>query len=287
MDKLAIRERFDYIPALRERAWGLHVAGTGQRVEPPNEPYHRPEANVRCQWEQGRKLQDYGFVYITDGQGEFTVANADWKRVAAGDVLMLFPGIWHNYQPLRRTGWTERWVLFNGELANQWCAHELISPEVPHLHVGIRSEMIACFDRLLEVARGYPPYANQIQSGIVMEILGHILKYHQDQSPQNTERARMVHRVLDFISKNFGSEIDFERMAEKMGTSHRQFRRLFRQVTGIAPQQYLIHLRLNEAKRLLGTLTVAEVAARVGFTDSFYFSRLFKAKMGVAPKYWH
>ena len=72
-----------------------------------------------------------------------------------------------------------------------------------------------------------------------------------------------------------------------MGTSHRQFRRLFQQVTGLAPQQYLIHLRLNEAKRLLGTLTVAEVAARVGFSDSFYFSRLFKAKMGVAPKYWH
>lgn len=35
MDDLAIHERFDYIPAARERTWGLYVTGVGRRVAPP------------------------------------------------------------------------------------------------------------------------------------------------------------------------------------------------------------------------------------------------------------
>jgi len=287
MNKTAIRERFYYIPAAREAAWGLHVVGTGQRIEPPHEIYQQPEPVMHHQWKKGRKLRDYAVVYLTDGRASFGTANTGWKRVHAGDVLLLFPGIWHNYHPHPKTGWTERWVLFNGDLANQWCANELITPESSVLRVGVRSELVERFDRLLELARNYPPFGNQIQSGITMEILGLLLKFRQDRSPQFTERTKLVQNALDFIAKNWDREIDFERMAATMGIGHRQFRRLFQQVTGLAPQQYLIHLRLNEAKRLLGTLPVAEVAARVGFDDPYYFSRLFKAKVGVTPKRWH
>ena len=287
MDKTAIRKRFDYIPAGREAAWGLHVIGAGQRIEPPHEKYQRPEPVAYGQWEKGRKLRDYGLVYLTDGQGAFAAEDAGWRNVRAGDVLMLFPGIWHNYHPHSETGWTERWVLFNGDFANQWCAHELITPAESVLHIGVRSELVERFERLLEIAGEHPPYANQIQAGVTMEILGLILKFHQDRSPRFAKRARLIKRALEFIAKNWNREINFDRLAAEMGSSLRQFRRLFQQVTGLSPQQYLIHLRLNEAKRLLGTLSVAEVAARVGFEDPFYFSRLFKEKVGVSPKHWH
>ena len=287
MNRTAIRERFDYIPAGREAAWGLHIVGTGQRIEPPHELYQRLEPVPHGQWKKGRKLCDYAVVYLTHGSGMFTTGDTEARSVRAGDVLVLFPGIWHNYCPDAETGWTERWVLFNGAFADQWCAHELFTPEEPVLHVGVHSELIERFDRMLEIARNYPPYGNQIQSGITMELLGMLLKLHQKRSPQFTERTRLVQNALDIIAKNWNRKIDFERMTAKLGISHRQFRRLFQQVTGLAPQQYLIHLRLNEAKRLLGTLPVAEVAARVGFDDPYYFSRLFKAKVGVTPKRWH
>ena len=287
MDKTAIRERFDYIPAARENAWGLHVVGAGLRIEPPHEIYQQPEPVTHAQWKKGRRLRDYAVVYLTDGRGAFATEDAGRKTVRAGDVMLLFPGIWHNYHPDSETGWAERWVLFNGDFANQWCANELFAPEASVLHVGVHSELVGRFDRLLEIARDYPPFGNQIQAGITMEILGLLLKFHQDRSPQFTERTRLIQDALAFIAKNWNREIDIDRLAAKLGTSHRQFRRLFQQVTGLAPQQYLIHLRLNEAKRLLGTLPVAEVAARVGFEDPYYFSRLFKAKVGVPPKRWH
>ena len=99
MQKTAIRERFDYIPTEREYAWGLYVAGTGRRVEPPQAHYQQPERIGSCQWNNGRVLRDYGILYITDGQGSFKSRDSRWHKVRAGDILLLFPGIWHNYLP--------------------------------------------------------------------------------------------------------------------------------------------------------------------------------------------
>ena len=287
MQKTAIRERFDYIPTEREYAWGLYVAGTGRRVELPHAHYNQPERTGSCQWNNGRVLRDYGMLYITDGQGTFKSRDSRWRKVRAGDILLLFPGIWHNYHPSEETGWTERWSLFNGDQPNQWFVHELISQDFPILHVGIRNELIERFDRLLEIAQTHPPFANQIQAGVTIEIMGLILKHHQTRPTRFTQSTRLVERALDFIRKNWTREIDFVALAECSGVSSRHFRRLFREATGLAPQQYLLNLRLNEAKRLLGTMPISEVSYKVGFDNPLYFSRLFKEKIGVSPSQWH
>jgi AraC-like DNA-binding protein len=287
MQKTAIRERFDYIPSEREYAWGLYVAGTGRRVEPPQAHYQQPERTDSCQWSNGRVLRDYGILYITDGQGSFKNRDSQWRKVRAGDILLLFPGIWHNYLPSHETGWTERWILFNGDQPNQWFVHELISLDFPILHVGIRNELIERFDRLLEIAQTNPPFANQIQSGVTIEIMGLILKHHQNRATRFAQRILPVERALDFIRKNWRKQIDFVALAARSGVSSRHFRRLFQQATGLGPQQYLLNLRLNEAKRLLGTMPISEVSCQVGFDNPLYFSRLFKEKIGVPPSLWH
>lgn len=280
MDDLAIHEQFDYIPAPRERSWGLYVSSVGRNVYPPRSQ-RRPFGD------KGRALRDYSLIYLTDGNGMFKGHDSNWRRVNAGDVLVLFPGIWHDYHSLPETGWTERWVCLNGELANQWCMHDVLCVDTPVLHVGVHSDLTEAFDRLLEIGRAAPPYANQIQSGIAMEILALIYKFQQNRKDHARQATPIVESALQFIAKNWSQEIDFEAMAAKMGVGYRHFRRQFQEATGVAPHQYLLNLRLNQAKRLLRSLPVSEVASRVGFNDPFYFSRLFKRKVGVPPTRWH
>ena len=287
MDDLAKRERFDYIPAARERTWGLYLAGVGRLVYPPELRSTRRESQGPGGETQGRVLRDYALVYLTDGVGSFKGHDSGWRRVGAGDVLVLFPGIWHDYHPSPETGWTERWVLFNGGLPNQWCMEDVLSVDAPVLQVGVHDEIVEAFDRMLEVGRASPAFANQIQSGILMEALARIFRFHQSRNKQSRDATPILEPALRFIGKNWAQEIDFEALSAKLGTGYRNFRRLFQEATGLAPHQYLLNLRLNHAKRLLGTLPVAEVAARVGFADPLYFSRLFKRKVGVAPTRWH
>ena len=60
---------------------------------------------------------------------------------------------------------------------------------------------------------------------------------------------------------------------------------LLKEITGLPPQQYLLHSRLNRAAELLKTtrLSVKEIAAQTGWDNVFYFSRLFRQKYSISP----
>lgn len=69
------------------------------------------------------------------------------------------------------------------------------------------------------------------------------------------------------------------------------FRALFRQATGVSPVAFLHEKRIAYAKELLGkyypyNLSVKEIAQMSGFSDPYYFSRLFKKQTGLAPANW-
>ena len=63
------------------------------------------------------------------------------------------------------------------------------------------------------------------------------------------------------------------------------FRSAFRQHTGVSPSEYIIGQRISAACRLLSQTdkSVSAIAADVGYADQYYFSRLFRKKMGMPP----
>ncbi|MCC2634268.1 MAG: AraC family transcriptional regulator [Ramlibacter sp.] len=65
----------------------------------------------------------------------------------------------------------------------------------------------------------------------------------------------------------------------------RTFKRRFAQATGMAPLDYVHHVRLEEAKQMLegGSDAVEAIAMDIGYSDSSFFSRLFKRKVGMTP----
>lgn len=90
----------------------------------------------------------------------------------------------------------------------------------------------------------------------------------------------------DLLMNNFSNNtLDTSAFAEKYGFSDKYFRERFRELFGSTPTQYLIGLRLNEAARLLsnGTHNVKQAAEAVGFSDIYYFSRLFKKRFSCPP----
>lgn len=97
--------------------------------------------------------------------------------------------------------------------------------------------------------------------------------------------AAHVRRACVRILEQPDCEIDFAALAAELGLSYSGFRKKFRRITGMPPGQYQQQLRLNRACEWLrhGNLTISEIATRLGYESVFYFSRLFKRKLGVAP----
>ncbi|XID94793.1 helix-turn-helix domain-containing protein [Paenibacillaceae bacterium WGS1546] len=103
--------------------------------------------------------------------------------------------------------------------------------------------------------------------------------------PEDTEMIAYVEQVRRRILEHYEAPLDMEELARGSGAGPSRFYRSFRKITGISPLQYLIGTRLGASLRLLAdpSVGVAEAAHSVGYPDEYYFSRLFKKQMGIAP----
>ncbi|WP_027718608.1 helix-turn-helix domain-containing protein [Desulfovirgula thermocuniculi] len=99
-------------------------------------------------------------------------------------------------------------------------------------------------------------------------------------------RSQVVKRALEYINRHYAHPISLHDVASSVGLSSCYFSYLFKKEVGQKFIDYLSHLRIEKAKQLLltTTMSVAEIAHRVGYHDPNYFSKVFKNLTGVPPK---
>ena len=105
------------------------------------------------------------------------------------------------------------------------------------------------------------------------------------QMVDNIERYERIKPVLEYMRQNISEPIRLEALAKQCSVSSAHFCRLFRQITGTTPGQYLTTLRLHQAAALLRRTdrSISQIAAEVGFDDVGYMSRCFKKQFGMTP----
>ena len=94
-----------------------------------------------------------------------------------------------------------------------------------------------------------------------------------------------LRQVLDFIHDNLERELALDELAKVANLSKYHFAKSFRSAMGIAPHQYIVKLRIEQARKLLAvdSISVEEVASRVGYSDTSHFSSQFLKIVGVTP----
>jgi AraC family transcriptional regulator len=92
---------------------------------------------------------------------------------------------------------------------------------------------------------------------------------------------------VQFIQERFSEDIALADIAAAARVSPYHLTRIFKQATGMSPHQYLIQVRVTNARALLmagaGRRSVAEVADAVGFSDQSHLTRHMKRLLGVTP----
>ena len=92
--------------------------------------------------------------------------------------------------------------------------------------------------------------------------------------------------IADYIDRHYADDITSKSLSELFFLSHAHFCRKFKETIGFSPAEYINGVRVNEAAKLLnaGGMSVTEIAARTGFSNSNYFGGVFKKYMGVSPR---
>jgi AraC family transcriptional regulator len=96
---------------------------------------------------------------------------------------------------------------------------------------------------------------------------------------------RALRQATDYINDNLARKLTLAEIAGVAHMSPHHFTRSFKAATGLSPHQYVIHKRVDRAKTLLSDtrLTVADVAAAVGFSNPSHLATHVRRVLGVSP----
>jgi AraC-like DNA-binding protein len=161
-----------------------------------------------------------------------------------------------------------------------------LTPEKPVYHVGYSSDIERLYRSAYEQATKEEAYSQQLMAGIVNHLIGMMYSLERNiELSKNQTHVDMINRARLRIREALESDLTIQKVAEDLGVSYSNFRKLFKEFTGLSPATYQQELRLMRAKELLSTtdLTVKEIAYRLNFESPDYFSAKFKAKMGCKP----
>ncbi len=236
------------------------------------------------EWCRDRRLDEYAFVWLLEGAGRFVTPQLPERAVAAGDVLLLFPGIVHSYGRGEQPLWSECYAMYRGPLFDQLVREGVVTPEQPLLSPGLDPELMAEFQRFATDFRDADDRAQHVLAGRMLTFICALAAAHQ--------RRGREQRGTDFIAvacvrlgENLELPMDYARLAAGFGLSYERFRKVFTTEVGLPPARWRQQRRIERAKELLiaGRLTLPAIAERLGFCDQYFFSRQFTSATGRPP----
>ena len=94
-----------------------------------------------------------------------------------------------------------------------------------------------------------------------------------------------IREAKAYITKHFAQKLSLDELSCIFNLDKFHFLRLFKRYTGYTPHEYLISVRIHQAKQLLRSTNdaISEIAAQVGIDHTGHFINLFKNSMGMTP----
>lgn len=228
-------------------------------------------------------------IYCAQGSGWYELAGTR-HTLDAGEALIIQAHTPHIYAAAERDPWSIHWVHFSG-LEGDFFAQ--MPPDTTH-KLAVAPDCGAAIEAIFRQCYG------SLWGGFVLprlvygaklvhHLLAELIYNNAAYSPNlRSSRFHSLEPTFAYLVQNLHAPLSLADMAAHAGLSESQFSHLFKQQTGHAPLTYFIHLKMQHACAMLTLtrLTVKEVAHEVGYTDSYYFSRLFKKIVGIAPTHY-
>lgn len=109
--------------------------------------------------------------------------------------------------------------------------------------------------------------------------------FYEKQKFVNMNVSKAITQAKRFIIKNYNKNIQLKDVANHVFLSPNYFHKLFTQVTGITPHQYIINQKINAAKKMLleSDATITDIVINCGFSSQSYFNAIFKREVKITP----
>ena len=232
-----------------------------------------------------RSIPDLQLILAIEGEFAYRVGEAQWS-ILPGEVLLIEPGIVHTFYSceVEKMG---RIAGIHLELIGEgaWAAGDYRLAQAPERITRVYDVdyLQQRFVQLAAVFAGYSPYRDLLANAIAHEIV--LMLMSQWRNPSSAQISPRMQEMIRFIRTNLKESLTRQTLADAFSLSPEHVNLLFRRELGMTPSSVINRERIMLAYRLLHEqgYTVKEAAFAVGFSDPFYFSRVFKQILGVSP----
>jgi len=104
--------------------------------------------------------------------------------------------------------------------------------------------------------------------------------------PDLESTDELLQRVENHIKENITSTFDLKSLSSMVGLTSPYLSKLFKKYRGLPLVEYIIYLKIEKAKQMIEAnpqVLLREISDFLGYSDQFYFSRVFKKIVGISP----
>lgn len=270
-EKVGISEQVEYTNPQRweplDSDFRINAFGIHEMMPPVT--IHRPDGTG-----------DWLFILFHDAVQ--VVFSDEKKDVSSGSMILWPHGAPHHYGT-RSGEWDHSWVHVDGP----WVADRMLECGIREgcvLKLEQPESLETCLWRLYTELTNHQQPDPVILKNIFHNWFRELMRDTQTgASPFVPEKIRGVKQYLD---QHACRPVTLQQLAQKVGLSVPHLCAEFRRSYGDSPINYLIGLRLKQARYLLldRGLSIGEIASRIGYEDIYHFSKLFKKHFGVSPR---
>ena len=225
----------------------------------------------------------YLFMQIISGQGEITIGKHQYS-VRANDVLLTWPNDAVSFHSSLEAPLEYAWVGFKGNDSAMLLAQTNLSRLNPLINIPQSEKMIAYMEEIYQ-HRGHQSENATSMNGYLYLYLSELIHAKYAGLPVNDSAKAVIEQAVSYIVTHYSQKITETQLAQSVSVSRSWLYRSFVRYLGASPMRYINEYRVEQAGILLRdpSVSIANVARAVGFSDPFYFSKVFKKLKGVSP----
>lgn len=252
-------------------------------------------------WEQCAPLHSFGpfvrnhflFHYVLSGYGQLDATDKDGVtrkyQLSPGQGFLIFPNQITTYSAREDLPWKYVWLEFDGLRVAEYIEQSGLSLDQP-IYRPVTPEQGQQLGQTML-------YITEHSDQSPLHLVGHLCLFLDGLMQSSASRKELsggqlrdyyIQEAVNFMEQNYMRDLTVEEIAKVCGLNRSYFSKLFRDVMGCPPQEFLIRLRLSKAAdQLKGTDSpIGVIAARCGYPNQLHFTRAFHKRYGLSPREW-
>lgn len=235
-------------------------------------------------------MQHHEMIFVCEGNGHVVIGENRYP-IKKGMLFYIPPGVQLTIEPRAQNPERYMTVHFSGSRMvlnsdGQWKFRENIQT----LHQPLAQKITdytpleELFEKLLDIWNDKGP-GYEFVAGTLLRQLLILISQNNKKLSKNHAVSLKIDRVIEYMRQNINRKITLEELSRTAELSAFYLSRTFKDATGYPIITYFNKMKIDKAKELLieGNKKVKEVAYELGYTNEFYFSRIFKRIEGLSP----